>query len=186
VRSQLTGPEAVEHGLAGLHVTCWVRSRLGVQGTLLSRRESLASPASPASGLVSQALSGRLIPIEIGTGPPRELRGALARTLGDPALEVVFWLPERETYADAGGNPVDLADDGARAVTYLDHEGEPLAAIVHDPSLLKEPKLVRAAGAAARLALENAQLQAETSAQLAEVKESRVQSLPSRRGGFLT
>ena len=37
-----------------------------------------------------------------------------------------------------------------------------LAALVHDPSLLEEPKLVEAAGAAARLALENARLQAET------------------------
>ncbi|PWU21652.1 MAG: histidine kinase, partial [Candidatus Rokuibacteriota bacterium] len=54
------------------------------------------------------------------------------------------------------------------------HDGEPLAAIVHDASLLEEPELVRAAGAAARLALENAQLQAETRAQLAQVKESRV------------
>src|SRR5206468_3595061 len=59
-------------------------------------------------------------------------------------------------------------------VTRLDHDGRPLAAIVHDRSLLEEPELVRAAGAAARLALENAQLQAEMRAQLTEVKESRV------------
>jgi len=55
----------------------------------------------------------------------------------------------------------------------LEYDGEPLAAIVHDASLLDEPELLRAAGAAARLALENARLQAETRAQLVQVKESR-------------
>jgi signal transduction histidine kinase len=112
--------------------------------------------------------------VELEHAQPQELRDALARALRDPTLEVAFWLPETGTYADAAGRPVELPEDGARAVTRLDHEGEPLAAIVHDPSLLEEPRLVRAAGAAARLALENAQLQAEMRAQLTQVQESRV------------
>ena len=112
--------------------------------------------------------------LELDHARPQELRDALARSLGDPTLDVAFWLPERGTYADAAGAPVELPEDGTRAVTYLEHEGEPLAAIVHDPSLLEEPKLVRAAGAAARLALENAQLQADMRAQLTQVQESRV------------
>ncbi len=41
-----------------------------------------------------------------------------------------------------------------------------IAALVYDSSLLEDPALVRAAGAAARLALENARLQAELRAQL--------------------
>lgn len=136
-----------------------------------------ALPIALLAGLLQARLAragvGDLV-VELEHARPQELRDALARTLGDPALEVAFWLPERGTYADADGQAVELPRDGTRAVTYLDHDGEPLAAIVHDPSLLEEPKLVRAAGAAARLALENAQLQAETRAQLAQVKESRV------------
>jgi signal transduction histidine kinase len=112
--------------------------------------------------------------VELEHARPEELRDALARTLGDPTLDVAFWLPESGAYGDAAGRPVELPEDGARAVTLLDHEGEPLAAIVHDPSLLDEPKLVRAAGAAARLALENAQLQADMRAQLTQVQASRV------------
>jgi signal transduction histidine kinase len=112
--------------------------------------------------------------LELEHAQPQELRDALARALGDPTLELAFWLPERETYVDAAGRDVELPENGARAVTYLENDDGPLAAIVHDPSLLEESKFVRAAGAAARLALENAQLQAETRAQLAEVKESRV------------
>jgi signal transduction histidine kinase len=43
----------------------------------------------------------------------------------------------------------------------------------YDASLLEDPELVRAAGPAARMALENARLQAELRAQLAEVRASR-------------
>src|SRR5262249_53086303 len=45
--------------------------------------------------------------------------------------------------------------------------------LVHDPTLRDEPRLVEAAAAAARLALENARLQAEVRAQLAKVSASR-------------
>jgi signal transduction histidine kinase len=105
---------------------------------------------------------------------PGELRPALARAVGDPSLEIAFWLPERNAYADADGNPVTLPDDNPRrAVTRLDHDGEPIAALVHDPSLLDDPRLLEAAGMAARLALENARLAAELRAQLGRVQESR-------------
>jgi signal transduction histidine kinase len=117
--------------------------------------------------------------LELEHARPQDLRDALARSLGDPTLDVAFWLPERGVYVDAAGAAVELPEDGSRAVTRLEHAGEPLAAMVHDTSLLEEPELVRAAGAAARLALENARLQAETRAQLVQVKESRVRIVAS-------
>src|SRR5439155_22256012 len=102
------------------------------------------------------------------------LRDALARTLGDPTLQLAFALPGGHAFVDAGGAPVGLPTaDPRRAVTRLDHDGESVAALVHDPSLLEEPELVEAAGAAARLALENAQLQAELRVHLQEVEASR-------------
>jgi signal transduction histidine kinase len=58
-------------------------------------------------------------------------------------------------------------------VTPIEHDGEVIAALVHDPSLQEERQLVHAVGAAAHLALENARLQAELRAQLALVEESR-------------
>jgi len=137
----------------------------------------VALPITLVGGLLRAQLAragvGDLV-LELEHARPHEVRDALARSLGDPTLEVAFWLPERGAYADADGQSVELPDTGARAVTRLEHDGEPLAAIIHDVSLLDEPELVRAAGAAARLALENAQLQAETRAQLVQVKESRV------------
>jgi signal transduction histidine kinase len=136
-----------------------------------------ALPLTLVGGLLRahwvRASVGDLV-LELEHAEPQELRDALARWLGDPTLEVAFWLPERGTYADSAGRAVELPETATRAVTYLDHEDEPLAAIVHDPSLLEESKFVQAAGAAARLALENARLHAEMRAQLAEVKDSRV------------
>ena len=69
-------------------------------------------------------------------------------------------------YVDDAGRPVDLPRDN-RAVTQL----ADVAAIVHDPEL--DPDLVESAGAAARLALHNARLQADVRAQLDKVQESR-------------
>jgi signal transduction histidine kinase len=111
--------------------------------------------------------------LELEHTPPSGLRDALARSLGDSNLELGFWLPDRQAYADAEGLPVALPTGDGRAVTMLEHHGQPLAALVYDPSLLEEPELVNSVGAAAQLALENAQLQAETRAQLVQVKESR-------------
>jgi len=137
----------------------------------------IALPLALLAGLLRARLAragvGDLV-LELEHARPQEVRDALARALGDETLEVAFWLPESGAYGDAAGRSVELPTDGDRAVTLLEHDGEPLAAIVHDPSLLEEPRLVSAAGAAARLALENAQLQAETRAQVAQVKESRL------------
>jgi signal transduction histidine kinase len=103
--------------------------------------------------------------------PPGEIRDALARALHDPSLEVALWLPEQKAYCDEDGHPVAL--DRTRAITELRDGAEPLAAIVHDPALLDEPKLVAAAGSAVRLALQNARLQADLRVQLTKVRESR-------------
>ncbi len=104
--------------------------------------------------------------VELSQVPPGEVRDALARALHDDSLQVAYWLPMRRVYVGEDGRPFELPGDG-RAVTKLDD----IAAIVHDPEL--DAQLVAAAGAAARLALHNARLQADVSAQLAKVQESR-------------
>jgi signal transduction histidine kinase len=104
---------------------------------------------------------------------PDDVRDAIARALGDQSLGLAFWLPADGRYVDPGGKPLDVTAGQGRAVTVLEHDGERVAALLHDPALLDEPELLDAVGAAASLALENARLQAELSAQLAEVRASR-------------
>jgi signal transduction histidine kinase len=102
------------------------------------------------------------------------VRDALARTLGDPSLEVALWLPERGSYVDGEGRPLELPAAGTdRALTILGPVESPVAALVHDASLFERRGLLEAAGAAARLALENERLQAELRLQLEEVRSSR-------------
>jgi signal transduction histidine kinase len=124
--------------------------------------------------LARGSVSELVVALDRTPATPQTLRDALARTLADPSLELYFWLPERDEFVDASGGVVSLPQaGGGRAVTTLEHENEPLAAIVYDPSLLEELELVEATGAAARLALENARLHAQTRAQLLQVRESR-------------
>jgi signal transduction histidine kinase len=113
--------------------------------------------------------------VELGTTPPPErLRDALAGALGDPTLEVVYWSDAFRTYLDANGSAVDLAGDTTgRAITHLQRDGRPLAAILHDPALAEDPGLVAAVGAAVRLAVDNERLAAEVRSQLDEVQASR-------------
>jgi signal transduction histidine kinase len=137
----------------------------------------VALPLALLAGMLRARLAragiGELV-LELERAPPHGFRDALARALGDPTLEVAFWLPEGREFVDAAGRHVELpAEDGRRAVTRIEHDGEPLAALVHDATLGDEPKLLHASGAAVRLALENAHLQAEMRAQLVRVQESR-------------
>jgi signal transduction histidine kinase len=137
----------------------------------------LAIPVALAVGILwgrtARAGAADLV-VELERTPPGSVRDALARTLGDPTLELALWLPDRGEYVDADGRPVALPQPGSgRAVTILGPAEAPVAALVHDPVLLERRALLSAAGAAARLALENERLQAELRAQLAELRASR-------------
>ena len=137
----------------------------------------IALPIALLWGLLRSRLArvqvGDLV-VHLEQTPVDGLRDELADALGDPTLELGLWIPERRDYVDAAGVPLPVPEDGPeRAVTRIEHEGEPLAVLVHDPTLRDEPKLVEAVAAAARLALVNARLHAEVRAQLETVQESR-------------
>jgi signal transduction histidine kinase len=98
------------------------------------------------------------------------LRAALAEALGDPSLRLAYWLPDSERFVDAAGRPFQMPERGWTAVEL---HGRRVAAIVHDPALDEEPQLVRTAGAAAALALENQRLSAELRARIEDLRASR-------------
>lgn len=138
----------------------------------------VALPAGVLVGLLRSELDmssvGDLVVKLAGGLAPERLQPALAQALHDPSLEVAYWLPAQEWFADLEGRRIELStDDSERAVSILGDPSSPIAALVYDASLVHEGQLVDAAAAALRMALENARLQVQLRAQLEEVRESR-------------
>jgi signal transduction histidine kinase len=143
----------------------------------IDRANALLLPLAIFVGLVAirrrRGPLGDLV-VELGQARPGGVGRALARTLGDPSLELALWLPDRREFVDEAGEPLDTSElPAGRALTEIGPPGEPLAALIHDERLLGQRPLLEAAGSAAHLALENARLHAELRAQLAELRASR-------------
>jgi signal transduction histidine kinase len=112
--------------------------------------------------------------VELGADRSGTLRSELSRALGDPSLDIGYWLADRQVFVDAEGKALSLPEaDSGRAVTMIERDGARIAALVHDPAVLEDPGLVEAVSVAAQLAAANAQLQAEVRARLAELVASR-------------
>jgi signal transduction histidine kinase len=120
--------------------------------------------------LAQSAIGGLVVDLQ-SPFRPGELRALLARTLADPDVEVAYPMGG-DRWVDADGRSAEpRPPDDQRRTTMVQHDGRPLAALVHDAGL--DPDLVRATAAAAGMALDNERLQAELRAQLEEVRASR-------------
>ena len=137
----------------------------------------LSVPVALLIGLVRlrqsrSAVADLVLALDRAPGPAG-VRQALASALGDPSLTVCYWDPETRSFVGADGRPADPEPPPRRAATEVTADGAPLAVLVHDSELLDQRPLLDAVAAAARLALENARLQAALAAQLEEVRASR-------------
>ena len=105
-------------------------------------------------------------------------RGGLARELalaiGDPTLEVGYWLPEQDRFVDATGHTLVVRPPGdPRETTVVERDGVPVAVLIHDSAVSADPAIRAAMTRAAELGTVNARLQAEARAQAATVDASR-------------
>ena len=108
---------------------------------------------------------------------PERLGALLSKAVGDPSLQLVFWLPGFECFADGTGRPVALSAPGSgRTVTSIERDGEQVAAIIHDAALEHDRHLLDIVSAAASVALERQRLEVEL--------ESRVVELAARARGW--
>lgn len=108
-----------------------------------------------------------------GARPP-QIEPLLATVLRDPDLRLGIWDTGRAVYLDHAGNELPQpGGSGPRAATAVHGEDGPLGLLVHDQSVADDPKLFTSVVAAARLALENAALQARVDRQVAEIRASR-------------
>ena len=136
------------------------------------------APVAFLAGLLqarlAQSLVGDLV-MDL-RGAPEDLRLPLARALRDPSLVLLYWLPRFGVWTDQDGRPVALPDD-PRRVSLIDDDGEPMAALIHDPALRDEPALLDAVRAAACIALRSGRLQAQLRANVEELRGSRARVL---------
>ncbi len=148
----------------------WVGETVFFAAVPLSFLAFLLRTQATSVGAVGDLMS------KLQNAPARgELRDALAQVLRDPTIELVYWLPDKKRYVDASGRAYELPQpDSRRTVAEIEHDGRPVAAIVHDSTLLDQPELIQSVGAAAALALENERLEAELRARIEEVRASRV------------
>jgi class 3 adenylate cyclase len=125
------------------------------------------------------AAAGRLV-IELGRmGAPGELEQQLRSALRDPELAVLHWSETAGSYLDGFGKPAPLPADGdQRAVTYLERDGRPMTAIVHDPAALDDPDLAETVLAAVRFVIDKERLKGRV-----EARSANVETLPT---GFVT
>src|ERR1700730_12000809 len=126
-----------------------------------------------------QAAAGQAV-IELGAiGTPEQLEERLRTVLGDPTLSVLYWSESVGAYLDGSGQAVALpGDTDSRTATLLDRLGRPMTALVHEPTVLKDPELQRTVTAAMKLAIENQWMHSEIQARASEVR-----TLPT---GFVT
>ena len=161
-------------GTAGVRLA--VPTQAATDATLLAYQAALCVLAAALLAGLARAPWERApvtdLVLELGEGRSGSLRDALAGALGDPTLEVGYWLGDG--YIDAHGRPLALPAAGSdRRVTPVERDGERIAVLVHDRAVLEDPGLSDALAAAARLAGSNARLQAEVRDQLVELRASR-------------
>lgn len=125
----------------------------------------------------THAAAGRLV-IELGAnGAPGELEERLRSVLRDPTLVVLHWSDASGAYLDRLGAPTALpAETDTRVVTYLERDGRPMTALVHDPAVRDDPDLVETVLAAVRFVVENDR-------RLGELPATDAAALPT---GFVT
>ena len=123
--------------------------------------------------------------IGLGGETSASLQGQVRRAMGDPSVVVGFWDPVGDRYVDDVGAEVELPPDReARVVTNIDKDGAPLAVLVHDPAVTRDPELLKAVSAAAALALVNVRLRArirDSGARLAASRRRIVEAADQQR-----
>ena len=127
------------------------------------------------SKLIRGQALGRMLERVAHETDPVKMQEAVAEALGDPSVELAFWLPDTRQYVDARGLPTSEPGAGSlRAASVVSMDGRKVALIIHDGALLEEPEKIEAVSRGAALAFENARLEAEVRANVADLRASRV------------
>ncbi len=122
--------------------------------------------AAKSLGQIAVRAGGR--PLTAGT-----VQKVIRDALRDPTIALALWAPERAEYVDVEGVPVELRTDAAsRGVTRVTRDDQPVAALIHDPTLHTDSDVVEGLAATSLMLLENARLLEELRASRARIVET--------------
>jgi signal transduction histidine kinase len=111
---------------------------------------------------------------QLAGATPSRLEALMADALHDPSLTIAYRRPRMGTYVDSSGSQVAIPAAPFRcAATEIERDGYPVASVLYDAALSDQEAFVRAAGAAAALRLEHAQMEADLKASMGELARSR-------------
>ena len=165
---------------SGVIVVSAVQSRLEWRwdrGVLVAYMATVAATAAVAiadlaTGRWTRSAVAGLV-IDIGRSGDLGLQDAIRRAVGDPSLLIGFWVPDVDRYVDPSGRPLDVSMTPTRIMTEIDRDGEKMALLIHDLVTFSDPDLLQGVAAAARLASDNARLQAAAQIHISELTASR-------------
>jgi signal transduction histidine kinase len=137
-------------------------------------------PALPLAFLVGLSMERALMShalaefvSQLGRHPDADPQALIASVLGDRSLRIAHQRPTLGTYVDSTGATIDELP-GDQAITWVERERRPVAAVMHDPDLAGHDRFLQAAGAVALMRLERTRLEADLKASTAELAASRV------------
>jgi signal transduction histidine kinase len=106
-------------------------------------------------GLLQSRLARADISRALAEGPAGGVQERLRELLHDPSAELLYACSDpADGYIDANGRPREAVAEPGRAITHIERQGRPLAAIVHDAALFDEPELLEQVAAAVGLEIE--------------------------------
>jgi hypothetical protein len=86
----------------------------------------------------------------------QQIQAAMAAAFENESLQIYFWRAADGYYVDHDGTPARLPEHRASiAMTKLENNGEPVAAILQDPVLAEDSRFIRAIAAAAMVGVDS-------------------------------
>ena len=170
----LAGAGAAAYGLSLLLDPAESAQRLSFRAIYIANGAALSLVALAVGWTIAIARRRRSavarLAADLEAAPAAEgLAAALARSLGDPHLDVAYPIGDRLI----NGDGLPAGADG-RTATPLVREGRTIAVLLHEPDAVLHEELDRELGSAARLAIENERLRAEVLLRLHDLRASRV------------
>ncbi len=102
-----------------------------------------------------------------------DIQSAVRKALGDPSALLYRWDAIAGQWSASSGETLATIEPNQLQQVTAIGGNDPVAALVHDRSLLEDPGLLTAVAALVRLAIENERLAVEVREQLTEVRASR-------------